>query len=86
MKPVKLIVTNKSKLQWKYGKNFSKISAILKQMQAADKKKGLDTRIAFVDDAPSLKSSGIKKISSGSEKNINVLLMICTINISRRIL
>ena len=68
MKPVKLIVTNKSKLQWKYGKNFSKISAILKQMQAADKKKGLDTRIAFVDDAPSLKSSGIKKISSDSEK------------------
>ena len=68
MKPVKLIVSNKSKLQWKYGKNFSKIMLLLKQMQAADKKKGLETKIAFVDDAASLKSSGVKKISVDSEK------------------
>src|ERR1700704_1213250 len=68
MKPVKLIVSNKSKLQWKYGKNFSKINTLLKQVKAADKKKGLDTRIAFVDDAASLKSSGIKKINIDSAK------------------
>ena len=68
MKPVKLIVTNKSKLEWKYGKNFSKINSLLKQMQVADKKKGLDTRIAFVDDAASLKSAGVKKISTDSPK------------------
>lgn len=68
MKPVKLIVTNKSKLQWKYGKNISKINALLKRLQAADKKKGLDTKIAFVDDTASLKTWGIKKINSDSEK------------------
>jgi hypothetical protein len=68
MKPVKLIVTNKSKLEWKYGKNFSRVSSLLKKMQAADKKKGLDTRIAFVDDAASLKSAGVKKINTDSLK------------------
>jgi hypothetical protein len=68
MKPVKLIVTNKSKLQWKYGKNFSKVTTLFKQMQAADKKKGLDTKIAYVDDATSLKSSGVKKIKVDSEQ------------------
>jgi hypothetical protein len=68
MKPVKLIVSHKSNLQWKYGKNFSKVNALLKQMQAADKKKGLDTRIVFVDDAASLKSPGVKKIKAFSEQ------------------
>ncbi|MEO8764933.1 MAG: C25 family cysteine peptidase [Ginsengibacter sp.] len=68
MKPVKLIVTNKSKLEWKYGKKLSKINSLLKQMQAADKKKGLDTRVAFVDNAASLKSAGVKKINTDAAK------------------
>ncbi len=68
MKPIKLIVTNRSKLQWKYGKNFSKINVLLKQMQVADKKLGLDTKIAFVDDGPSLKLAGVKKLAADSEQ------------------
>src|SRR5687767_4911831 len=68
MKPIKLIVTNKSKLQWKYGKNSSTINKLFKDIQAADKKKGLETKIAFVDDAASLKYSGVKKIKIDSEK------------------
>ena len=68
MKPVKLIVTNKSKLQWKYGKAFPKLTALLKQLQAADKKKGLDTRIAFVEDAASMKATGVKKLKADSEE------------------
>ena len=68
MKPVKLIISHKSNLQWKYSKNFSKVTALLKQMQAADKKKGLDTRIVFVDDAASLKNAGVKKIRAYSEQ------------------
>lgn len=68
MKPVKLIVTNKSKLQWKYGKNYSKLNALFKELQAADKKKGLETRIAFVDDAASMKSTGVKKLKTDSEQ------------------
>jgi len=67
MQPVKLIVSNKSKLQWKYGKNFSRVTGILKKMQIADKKRGLETRIAFVDDAVSLKSSGVRKIKTDAE-------------------
>jgi hypothetical protein len=67
MKPIKLIVSNKSKLQWKYGKNFSKITLLLKKMQLSDKNKGLETRIAYVDDAASLKSSGVKKIKTDAE-------------------
>lgn len=68
MQPVKLIVSNKSKLQWKYGKNFSRVTGILKKMQIADKKRGLETRIAFVDDTASLKSSGVNKIKTDAEK------------------
>ncbi len=68
MKPVKLIVSNKGKLQGKYGKNFSKITALLKEIKEADAKKGLDTRIAFVDDATSMKPTGVKKLKADSEE------------------
>ena len=68
MKPVKLVVTNKAKLQWKYGKHLSRINALLKTMQLADKKKGLDTIVIFVDDAASLKKTGVKKLSADWEK------------------
>lgn len=68
MKPIKLIVSNKSKLQWKYGKKFSTVTKLVKQMQVADKKKGVDTKLIFVDDAASLKSAGVKKITVDSEK------------------
>lgn len=66
MKPVKLIVSNKSKLQWKYGKNLSKLTALLKELKAADAKRGLDTRIAFVDDAASMKATGVKRLKVDS--------------------
>jgi hypothetical protein len=68
MKPVKLLVTNKSKLQWKYGKNFTKLNALFKTMKDADAKKGLDTRIVFADDATSMKATGIKKLKTDSEQ------------------
>ena len=68
MKPVKVIVSNKSKLQWKYANKFSEVNEVLKQMQTADKQKGIDTKIIFVDDATSLKSSNVKKLSVDSEK------------------
>jgi hypothetical protein len=68
MEAVKLIVSNKSKLQWKYGKNFLAITSMLKKMQAADKKRGLDVKIVYVDDAASLKNSGVRKIKNDSLK------------------
>ena len=69
MKPVKLIVTNKAKLHWKYGKNFSKINLLLKQMQVADKRRGLDTEVAFVDDAASLTGT-LSVASIGSTRSL----------------
>ena len=68
MTSVKLIVTSKNNLQFKYGKNFSKIEALLNKLKVADKKKGLDTKIIFIDDPKSAKAAGIKKVSSISEK------------------
>lgn len=68
MKPVKLIISHKENLQWKYENNFSKIIALLKKMQSVDAKKGLDTKIIFADDVASLKNSHVKKISSWSEE------------------
>src|SRR5215216_5615741 len=68
MKPVKLIITHKGNLQWKYGKNFSKIVALTKKVQAVDKKIGLDTKVVFVDDATSARNAGVKKINVWSEQ------------------
>jgi len=58
--PVKLIVTNKHKLQVKYGTKYSGIPLLLAKMKDADKKNGLDTRIVYIDDPASAKSAGIK--------------------------
>jgi hypothetical protein len=41
MTAIKLIVTSKNNLQFKYGKNFSKIEALLNKLKVADKKKDL---------------------------------------------
>src|SRR5689334_6497060 len=69
MTPVKLVVTNKSQLQFKYGKtNFSKINSLLNELKKADSKRGLNTMIVYIDDTDSAKKAGIKKISFNSEK------------------
>src|SRR5215218_2140006 len=68
MNPIKLIVTHKANLQWKYGAKISRINALLKKMQQADKKKALDTKIVFVDDEASTKKAGVKKIKVWSEQ------------------
>src|ERR1700742_2401665 len=69
MAPIKLVVSNKAQLQFKYGKsNFSKINSLLNDLKKADSKKGLNTMIVYIDDAASAKKAGIKKISFNSEK------------------
>lgn len=68
MNPVKLVVTHKGNLKWKYGKNFSRINALLKKLQETDKKKGLDTKIVFIDEAASVKKAGVRKIRLWSEE------------------
>ena len=68
MNPIKLIVSSKNNLKFKYGNKFSEIEKLLKNLQVADKKKGLDTRIVFIDDATSAKRSHIKAAKAITEQ------------------
>lgn len=51
----KVIVTNLTALRNKYGKGVAKIEAAIKRLVAADKKRGITTRLVALDDAPSMK-------------------------------
>jgi hypothetical protein len=62
--PVKLVVTSKKNLSFKYGTSFAKIEALLKKLQRADKLKTLNTIIVYVDDAASCKAAGVKKVKA----------------------
>ena len=78
MNPIKLIVSSKNNLKFKYGNKFSEIEKLLKNLQVADKKKGLDTRIVFIDDATSAKRSHIKAAKLLLSRKPKELLMIYT--------
>ncbi len=64
MKTTKYIVTSKNNLKNKYGPKFSTIEASLKKLVASDKKKNLDTKVLYIDDASSAKKAGIKPVTS----------------------
>ena len=68
MLPIKLIISSKKNLEFKYGKNISRIHALLSQLKKADKQKRFDTRIVFIDDAASCKTAGVKKVSVINQK------------------
>jgi len=68
MKPVKLIVSCKKTLEFKYGKKFTSVKQLLSKLRASDKKKGLDSRIVFIDDPASAKAAGIKAVKNISAK------------------
>ena len=68
MIPVKLVLTNKKNLVYKYGKNAPGIFRLLNDLKKADKAKHLETKIVFVDDTASCKSAGVKKISINTDK------------------
>lgn len=62
MNPIKIVVSSKKNLEFKYGKKFSQINNLLQRLKASDKQKGFDTRIVFIDDAASARASGIKTV------------------------
>jgi len=64
MLPVKFIITSKKNLQFKYGRQFGQLQKLLTQVEKEDRKKGLDTRTVFIDDAASARKAGIKAISA----------------------
>ncbi len=51
--PVKLVITSKSNLQFKYGKKFTAVGQLLEKVMKADAKKNLEKKIVYVDDAAS---------------------------------
>lgn len=65
---LKLIITSKKNLRAKYGRNFSKLEALLKQLVLADKKRNLATRIVYLDEAASVRSFGLQPIDPLSER------------------
>lgn len=68
MNPVKLIVSCKKNLQFKYGNKFSQVDQLLKKFKAADKKKKMDTMVVYIDDPASAKAAGIKASKHNSAK------------------
>ena len=68
MLPVKLVITNKKNLLYKYGKKSTEIFRLLNDLKKADKTKKLNTIIVYVDDAASCKSAGVKQISSNTDR------------------
>ena len=68
MNPLKMLVTSKNKLQFKYGKNFAKLETLFQNLMDADKKKGLDTMLIYIDDEASATKAGIKATKLINEK------------------
>jgi hypothetical protein len=66
----KVIVSNRSVLLAKYGsKGFTKINKALDKLKAADKKRGLNTQVIFLDDKAALKKvKGVAVTSAANPK------------------
>lgn len=66
---VKVVVSSKNNLQFKYKTKFAAIETLLSRLAAADKKRGIETMTVFIDDAASAKKAGIKKVTGVTQKN-----------------
>jgi hypothetical protein len=62
--PVKLVITSKKNLSDKYGSQISKIETLLNKLKKADKAKGLDTKLVYLDDAVSCRQVGVRRIKT----------------------
>ena len=66
----KLIVTSRSALKRKYGPGFSKIEAAVKELIKADAKKGVVSRLVFLDDNE-VRSFGASPVKHGTNQKEN---------------
>jgi len=64
MNPVKLIISCRKNLEFKYEKLFPKINGLLSLLIKADRERRIDTKTIFIDDPKSAKSAGIKHVKS----------------------
>lgn len=60
MNPLKVLVTSKKQLEFKYGKNFSRLEALFDSLIKADAKKGVNTKLIYIDDKASTTAAGIE--------------------------
>lgn len=63
----KVIVTNLSALKSKYGAGLQKIEAAIKKLIAADKKRGIATRLVALDDAVGMKRLNAPPVTNASD-------------------
>ncbi|HVU99561.1 MAG TPA: C25 family cysteine peptidase [Puia sp.] len=67
---LKLIISCKNALTLKYGAaDFKKVDALLAKLAAADKKKGITTKVVYIDDPASASKAGIPVFASTTEKD-----------------
>lgn len=68
----KIIVTNLGRLKAKYGASgLAKINSAVKKLIAADKKRGLDTRLIGLDDAAAMKKVKGPRVTKASDPKQN---------------
>ena len=68
----KIIVTNHNALSMKYGnKGFSTVSKALTVLASADKKRGIKTRVVYLDDNADMKKAGGKTVMNASDPREN---------------
>ena len=68
----KVIISNRTALQDKYGKpGFQKIHAAVKRLIAADKKRNLNSALVYVDDAPTMKKMKGKAVTDPTDPEQN---------------
>jgi hypothetical protein len=67
----KIIVTNVTAMQAKYGTGWSTIQAALRQVIQADKRRGLQTQLMAIDDAKTMNVVGGQPVSSAADYKQN---------------
>ena len=68
----KLVVSNKAALRTKYGAaGLKQLNAALSALIAADKKRGLKTRVVYLDDARSMKAIGAPVVTAAGSPRQN---------------
>lgn len=68
----KVIVTNRSALMKKYGgQGMTKIRQAIRALSAADKKRGMKTRVVYLDDAKTMKKLGGKPVMNAVDPREN---------------
>jgi hypothetical protein len=68
MKPDKIIVTNVGALKEKYHERFGRVEQAIQRLIVADKKRGLDTKLAAVDSAADMAAAGGKAVKDREDQ------------------